>query len=728
MENKDELDKKIINQIKDFLSRLDSLLSNMEISKIEISEYFLINTTWLEKYLSLLDKENIFKDLIYSILENIPLSPYKYIYHHNQDKYIYINNLKIIPKDTLSHLLLIKNKNKSEKNHKIYNLSKVILISSKIVIVFESELCLEVLDKNFKPEYLLCFNKNENITLEQIIDVSIKELKLNIPLNEHNNIIYDYESNNKIKITIINLSLILEEQKKEKNELIQDNCNKMDQLWLNKYKFKLNDHINTINNKYNLYFQNQLNLNTEILKENFKNQKIEQNKKFNENYNNVINKINNKINNKKENNDVEIINHNKEKQLSLISNDYIAKNNDKEKNETKGNQNEIVNDNNNFDDFLIIDDKDINPNSYKSLNKKRLNLIIAPVLFFLSKIDYLIEFFKENKEQINLYKFIEEENNTLSEKLLNFYEEVEEEKNNQKNIYIKYSDLLLNIIITKIKDKLYKLNSPGEILSVILENLDIENKFLIEEQSTIVLMNNKENYNIYNDQEMLQMFINKTSTSKKSLVYEKFYNILKNTKLCKECNKRSYEYQTSPILNIYLNKDKSIVHETHSDFEISNALLCRVCFPQDITQLLSPSYLKKKTEYCKNCDKYNEVIYNKYIFALKEFLIINIDRDNDPKNDMIFIYPEKLDLKKESHCILNLYELTGVICKQIRKNNYNINDVENDISYYICYMKNKENKWICFDANYNIFELKSHSDIFNFNGVSVLLYSKIEDK
>ena len=182
---------------------------------------------------------------------------------------------------------------------------------------------------------------------------------------------------------------------------------------------------------------------------------------------------------------------------------------------------------------------------------------IAPVLFFLSKIDYLIEFFKENKEQINLYKFIEEGNNTLSEKLLNFYEEIEEEKNNQKNIYIKYSDLLLNIVITKIKDKLYKLNSPGEILSVILENLDIENKLLVDEQSTIVLMNDKENYNIYNDQEMLQMFINKNSISKKSLVYEKFYNILKCTKLCKICNKRSYEYQTFPILNIYLNKDKS---------------------------------------------------------------------------------------------------------------------------------------------------------------------------
>ena len=39
MENKDEIDKKIINQIKDFLTKLDFLLSNMKITKIEISEY-----------------------------------------------------------------------------------------------------------------------------------------------------------------------------------------------------------------------------------------------------------------------------------------------------------------------------------------------------------------------------------------------------------------------------------------------------------------------------------------------------------------------------------------------------------------------------------------------------------------------------------------------------------------------------------------------------------------
>ena len=723
-----------MNQIKECLTRIDlKLTENKENSNMDISEYFIINEAWLEKYLSLLEKDNIFKELIYCILEKIPLSPYKYIYHYHQEKYIYFNKLKIVPKNTLSHLLLIKNKNMNESNKKVYNLSKVILIESKIIIILENEACLEVLNKNFMPEYLLCFNKNNNLTLEQIIDIFIKEMKLNIPENVKNNIVYEYENKNKIKIIIINIHLILEEQKKEKNELRLDNSNKIDQLWINKYKSKLDNHINEINNKYNLDFQNKLNLNTEILKENLKNQKIEQNKIFNDNYNNAINKYNNKKNDNEMNNTIEIINNdtkNKEKQISLILDDYISKNNNKETNGIKDIKNENDKVNEKFDDFIIIDDKDVNPNSIKSLNKKRLNLVIAPVLFFLSKIDYLIQFFKENKEQINLYKFLEE--NTISEKILDFFEELKEEKNlennNKREIFIKHSNLLLKVLISKVKDKLYRLNSPGDILSVILENLDIENKFLIEEQSTIVLMNDNKNYDIYNEQEMLQNFISQHSISKKSLVYEKFFIILKCTKLCKKCNKPSYEFQTFPTLNIYLNKGKSIVNENHSDFEMYNALLYKVNFPQDITQLLSPSYLKKKTGFCKGCDKFNEFIYNKYIFALKEFLIINIDRDNDPKNDMIFIYPEKLDLREESKIILNLYELTGVICKYIKKNNYNINDIENDISYYICYIKNKENNWICFDENYNINELNTSTDIFNFNGVSLLFYSKIEEK
>ena len=282
--------------------------------------------------------------------------------------------------------------------------------------------------------------------------------------------------------------------------------------------------------------------------------------------------------------------------------------------------------------------------------------------------------------------------------------------------------------------KLY--DSPGDILSLILQNLDKEqnenNKYIAgcQEESNIKFLNNinkGKTYDIYNENEMLQKFIDEFSINHKTFIYEKFNIILKSSKLCKICNKSSYAFESFPTLNIHLNKGKSLVNENDNDYEMYNALLCKIKFPENISQLLSPSYLSKKVELCKNCNKYNEVLINKNIFLLKEYLIINIDRQNDPKNEMIFIYPEKLDLTSQSSCIINQYQLIGVITKEINERNYNINDVDKNILKYICYFrKQNSNEWICFDESNNINDLENNNSIFNFKGVSVLIYSKEE--
>ena len=135
---------------------------------------------------------------------------------------------------------------------------------------------------------------------------------------------------------------------------------------------------------------------------------------------------------------------------------------------------------------------------------------------------------------------------------------------------------------------------------------------------------------------------------------------------------------------------------------------------------------KRKKEHCENCKKYKEIIYNNSIFAVRQYLIVDIDRENDPKNEMIFIYPEILDLRNQSKCIINLYQLIGVITKKINDNN-NKDDLYNEKAKYICYFKmKKNNKWIVFDENYKLSELKSNEKIYDFKGVSVLVYSKIE--
>ena len=58
---------------------------------------------------------------------------------------------------------------------------------------------------------------------------------------------------------------------------------------------------------------------------------------------------------------------------------------------------------------------------------------------------------------------------------------------------------------------------------------------------------------------------------------------------------------------------------------------------------------------------YKEIIYNNSIFAVKQYLIVDIDRENDPKNEMIFIYPEILDLRNQSKCINSQYIIELVI-------------------------------------------------------------------
>ena len=95
---------------------------------------------------------------------------------------------------------------------------------------------------------------------------------------------------------------------------------------------------------------------------------------------------------------------------------------------------------------------------------------------------------------------------------------------------------------------------------------------------------------------------------------------------------------------------------------------------------------------------------------------------------MIFIYPEILDLRQQSKCIINLYELVGVISKKIDEVNNNKDNILEENSKYYSYFKMKKNKkWIFFDENYQLSELTSNEKVFDFKNVCVLIYTKIEE-
>ena len=701
-------DKSIILQINKFETEIkEKLKVKNDESIFNIEEYFVVNKPWIKKFISLYQKEELFKEIIYFILKKISFHPQKYIYQNNNKKYEYYNNIKIIPKDIATYLLSII----QEKNNII--LTKVLLIDSKMILILEKEFSLEILNEKYYPEYLLYFGNNNNINSEKMINIYIKEMKTTIPecMNE-NNILFDYVTNNKNIITIINLKILLEKENSFSNKINKENNIIIDKLWEDKFKLKLEKNLNEINNKLNSDFQSKINSNTENFDKKIKDQFEQQNKIFTENYNNSVIKLNNI---KGENEEKEEEEEEKEKEDEKI---IINKKSDNKKI-------------NIVDDYFVIVENNKKFNVMNLKDKDKICAIFSPVLFCLSQITSLTQYFQDNQELFELYKYVE---NTLIDYFSDFIKrlkEINEDKINkpQKGLFKENSNLVFQFLKSKMEENSKVINSPGEILSEILENFDTEMdkyyKYEAEEDSRIEL-NQVKKYDIYSEIEMLQKFVDSHSTEHKTFIYEKFHTIIKTSRLCKSCKKCSYNYQSFPTLKIPLNRSNSLIADNQLDNEIYNALISKICFPENLSQLLSPSYNSIKKEHCENCKKYKEIIYNNSIFAVKQYLIVDIDRENDPKNEMIFIYPEILDLRNQSKCIINLYQLIGVITKKINDNN-NKDDLYNEKAKYICYFKmKKNNKWIVFDENYKLSELKSNEKIYDFKGVSVLVYSKIE--
>ena len=693
-------DKLIISEIIKFETECKEKLKILiDKSPYQIEEYMIINKSWLKKFISLNQKEDLFKDFVYLILKKISFTPRKYLYQNNSKKYEYYNNIRILPKNIIPKLLPLINVEINNNN----NIEKILLIESKIILILEKENSLEILNEDYYPEYLLNFNENKDINTEKMIDIFIKEMKMQIPeCMDANSIIYDYVTGSKIIITIINLKILLAQEKLNSQKIKEDNSLGMNKLWEDKYKLKIEKNFEDINLKIKADYQKVIDENNENFYKKLKNQVEEQNKIFSEDYQNSVIKLNNL--DEKENEEKIII----DKKEEIIEKKIL-------------------------DDYFVIVEKNKKLNIMELKDKDKICSIFSPVLFCLSQISSLTKYFKENEEIIESYNYVE---NTLTQIFYEFIKRlknIDEEKINlpQKGIFKEHSNLVFNFLASIINENTKIINSPGDLLSFILENLDIEQnkyfQYLSEDESKIELNKNKK-YNIYNEQEMLQKFVDAHSTEQKTFIYEKFHSIIKTSRLCKRCNKCSYNYKSFPTLKIPLVKSKSIISPNQPDYEIINTLICKIVFPENLSQLLSPSYNSIKKEFCENCKNYKEIIYNNNIFATKEYLIINLDREKDPKNEMIFIYPEILDLRKQSKCIINLYELVGVISKKIDDVNNNIDNILEENSNYFSYFKMKKSeKWIFFDENYQLSELKSSEKVFDFKNVCVLIYKKIEE-
>ena len=445
----------------------------------------------------------------------------------------------------------------------------------------------------------------------------------------------------------------------------------------------INNHIDNLDKdfeeKWNKKFENEMSK-IEILKEqnNIKNN-IEQND-FN------INENNNFINN---NNNINNINDYK---------DYVEKD---------------FNINNNVDDNDFEDDEKLRKKAidFGNLNKPTLNYLILQqnenpliniILQCLSNIREVAQYYlnplKENKI---LQKSKDNPNNTylgpLFLKLLDHLWKSYKKEYNATEIHNVLKKLMLNN---------YNTNDASIIINFILNKLNEELNFNQEYPN----LEQDNPYDHFDADLTVKKFQDKFMKNR-TQISDTFFSAIKIKKRCLQCNHEGYQYffETSPVINIYLEENKE------------NDNFNKLSFEQHFHSLLTVKEEQEIIEDCLICGSIQKKNQIKDVYTSSAVLIININREKDPNNKIYFRYPEFFDGKKMINAGMPNYQLTTVI-KKIR--NYNNNNFE-----YISFYQNIiDKRWYSFNnQRIELIQDNYKNYIIDDKNTILLIYTKINN-
>ena len=175
-----------------------------------------------------------------------------------------------------------------------------------------------------------------------------------------------------------------------------------------------------------------------------------------------------------------------------------------------------------------------------------------------------------------------------------------------------------------------------------------------------------------------------------------FYNFISTRLECTFCHQIFFLYDKVPVITIYLNGENPNKCINITDW---NSFLSKY----------SVNYSNDQCKYCNN----KQLLYYQKIDGTSEVIIINIDRQNNPKNNIHFLVPTKFeagDLIGNNSKIK--YELISAISK--RNNGF------------LTYIKLPPDIWYCYDGT-SINKVYDQNDQ-KFDSVSecLLVYSKID--
>ena len=237
------------------------------------------------------------------------------------------------------------------------------------------------------------------------------------------------------------------------------------------------------------------------------------------------------------------------------------------------------------------------------------------------------------------------------------------------NIAIPNSKVFHQYLIDFLKSekKEYLCQDPGKIINTILIMIDSQIKLLKNIPSI------HKNINKY-DEESVRKYFEERTNNNPTFVTTNFSMTLITKEKCAQ-NHTKYSY--NQIFAIDLFPKRPEVEEI---------------VPENLKQVFY-FYINdepKQKEYCQKCKK--ELQINKNIESLKDYLIININRKEDPENKMKIIYPQLLDISTEKKELK--YELISVLM--------NINTITANLDREGLKYINRKNKnnYVLFTKNF----------------------------
>ena len=233
-----------------------------------------------------------------------------------------------------------------------------------------------------------------------------------------------------------------------------------------------------------------------------------------------------------------------------------------------------------------------------------------------------------------------------------------------------------NVLHKLLKNDYFSLN-PGLIFKQIISQLRYEISVPIIKEYYI-------DNDSYNFNKTWLNFSNLYGQDKNMILYTS-YSIIKGIKLCQRCNLSQFFFETNPIINIYLQPNLNMG---------SNNI---VSMMNSIDSLLIKDNKRTVYEYCNNCNSQSNKFISKGIIVATNFIIFNINRDNDPYKKVMFNYPIEFyynNIIDKNHYlpIQNIkYDLIAVLRKiQINNNEQFIVHIKNFVNSKWYAYNNKE--------------------------------------